>query len=520
MLASTAGGNDAKTPALSLLPSELLHEILGAADLASSTLFTLALSSRSFYHTALSLYLAKIGCPHPRERITLAPPSTTDRCFDALTALRLPFFVDETEELVFISHSMDDPFLHHIARLQSTLGRLRRFRRVVLRWKGRRIRDPPPSQLSSVYPALGLLLNTILEKGCESLEIHGLNWTSDEYQCIPVFPSKSVLTTAVSSVRRILGLKQAFDSNESVLDGRYWKYRVFPGKTSIPMVTLSTSARETTRLRKLAIDSYAMWTPPLLQWLYSTLLTSPVEELKLANFQLENQSNLSWFVASSLFSEAVPHLKRLELGEFYYSSIQELNKWLGSKFQQLTSLTVGKLDLPWYAELRDPAPSVLESCPVLPNLEELRVDGTWFTNTFKTFTEADFPNLRRLTIVTGLLRLASGTSVPEHPFVAALKRLAVVHAKKHNRFTITLEWVAADVGEFYASTVAVGTQILGDWVACISHLVLRLDGSQPLTVSSRRISEAGPPAAFALFLARFVNAGPLQIIGMDREEVS
>ncbi|EAU92448.2 hypothetical protein CC1G_00667 [Coprinopsis cinerea okayama7 len=517
MLASTAGGNDAKTPALSLLPSELLHEILGAADLASSTLFTLALSSRSFYHTALSLYLAKIGCPHPRERITLAPPSTTDRCFDALTALRLPFFVDETEELVFISHSMDDPFLHHIARLQSTLGRLRRFRRVVLKWKGRRISGPPPSQLSSVYPALGLLLNTILEKGCESLEIHGLNWTSDECQCIPVFPSKSVLTTAVSSVRRILGLKQAFDSNESVLDGRYWKYRVSPGKTPLPMITLSTSAREKTCLRTLTIDSYAMWTPPLLQWLYSTLLTSPVEELKLANFQLEDQLNLSWFVASSLFSEAAPHLKRLGLGEFYYPSIEELNKWVSS-FQQLTSLTIDKLDLPWYAGLRRPAFSVLESCPALPNLEELRVDGTWFANTFKAFTEADFPNLRRLTIVTRLLHLSSGTSVD--PFVVALKRVAVVHAKEQNRFTITMEWVAADVGMFYAWTVTVGTQILGDWVACISHLVLRLGRSQTFTISSRRTSEAGPPAAFSLFLARFVNAGPLQIISMDREEVS
>ncbi|KAH6911146.1 hypothetical protein BKA70DRAFT_54006 [Coprinopsis sp. MPI-PUGE-AT-0042] len=225
------------------LPPELIPRILPPLYFFDRpSLFHLALVSKKFYHICLYTYLERIHITNPQEAINVdllhQIMRKDGRVYDALTVLRLPFLFHDTNSLTCtFPEAMWLPyngeFIFHIKRLHAVVSRFTQIKGFVLNCysEGCHPLNGGRGYLEQWMAAMGLLLNTVLEKGCESLEINGLRWASGVY----------------NAVRRPTISKSPPISN--VLKNKTWHFSRHSAHLPKTLVHLSDEAQRSTKLQ-------------------------------------------------------------------------------------------------------------------------------------------------------------------------------------------------------------------------------------------------------------------------------
>ncbi|KAJ3505355.1 hypothetical protein NMY22_g17616 [Coprinellus aureogranulatus] len=274
--------------------------------------------------------------------------------------------------------------LSQLAELHALLNRFTAFVEVVISFH---LEDAPYANLSGydVAPwvrAMEKLLNTIVEKGCTSLQVNGL--------------------------RQILRLPSPGANEESgylyedtVLRGPTWEYQrdharptTHPNRQNDEILAyLPPAAKANTQLTHMTIGSNALFCPPLLQWTYLALGCSPISTLTIRNVDFMGPT---WSILSTLLPRARPYLRRLELSNVGSVSHEQITHLMAA-FPELEYLSAEGLGLPWYTFLSAsglPAGMVM---PVFACLKEFRVQSTWVLPDFEVDAKA-FPVLKKLII--------------------------------------------------------------------------------------------------------------------------
>ncbi|EAU92434.1 hypothetical protein CC1G_00653 [Coprinopsis cinerea okayama7 len=460
-----------------------------------------------------------MGVPEPEKRIALHFPPTapTGRIYDAVTALRLPFFVRSTEELVctLTLHSYPSSLPERpgrlvllpgglpdqVGRLTAAILPLERVRKVVIvcTYRGWPVPWHSDLDLEDYHYLLqweaeswGRLLNAILERGCESLEVQASNNEASYFTSFYSSPFSWLYSTTATRVRSALGhlklLKQDDpDSMASVL-GKYGRYRYKPrlsncetsplfqfepvNRKPVALSLISEGARKNTKLRHLTMGSTtshivnhpSLLHPPLVQWTYSALLASSIQSLSIANLNI-------WYLLfdASLYllaQSTAQNLQKLELGVVSArGNLENLTRWLNS-FQNLTTLTIHQLMVPRLQDVDE----TKHACPTLPRLLELSVPDLWFKHTFYTHGHSHhFPKLERLTVVLRPHYEGSMSST-EDTLWGELDGLLV--PKSTLPFPITLKVYTPVLSLQWLRRCQ---QAMGDWGGRIASLVIVVD---------------------------------------------
>ncbi|TFK24298.1 hypothetical protein FA15DRAFT_756661 [Coprinopsis marcescibilis] len=443
------------------LPPELWEQIVSYHELIpEESLLDLAFLSRQCYRACLLAYLNRLGIPNPQKRIEISIQDLDSRRsvviqsirfkHDALSILRLPYLVDHTNSFIcsFPKNINSTPFCN---RVLAALNRFRTVKHVKLDFnqvQDRHVEEGDDEGLSHRSNTIGRLLNMVLEKGCETLEIAGLEEMRDIYVYRPIFPVRRSLSTAlestvtalstvipsVKSISRSLSalhttspashsLSALPQPEESILQGSHWRFEraqtgkstssSFFGSSAVPQIlaTLSPLACQNIRLQSLSIiSSRSLVQPPLLQWLYSALVASSkagcLERLAINRLDLPiGPYSFATFI--SFIGAAVkcdPGIKVLELEQFGPIDPEPLNEWLAG-FQSLQKLS---LKGPWFPHHVSLEPVESYPPPVWPNLTELTVAAEWFGLSWTSNDWRDhFPILRTLRVAIpdfGVLR--------------------------------------------------------------------------------------------------------------------
>ncbi|TEB32393.1 hypothetical protein FA13DRAFT_1628257, partial [Coprinellus micaceus] len=314
------------------LPTEILEKILEYNKLPLPTLFELALSCTRLHDICLPLHLKRSGIPIPEELCKIIVPAKMQE-HDGLAALRLAKWVTKTKRLECHFQAWQgalSTMVFQLSQVEAFVNKLTVVEEVVLEFDPH---DTPYTTYADLYDkdivawsdAMGKLLNTIVERGCRTLEINGLTQLHDVYTCTPLVPSDTLQPVPfdpgaphdLGQTSMGMAASGSDGAHIDVLSGRTWKYKrnsriIYPGSSSEDSILTRPSplARANSKLTSFTIGSKSLLCPPLLQWTYSILAFSPVDTLSLRKTAVF-QSSVS--PVTTLIPMACPSLKRLAL---------------------------------------------------------------------------------------------------------------------------------------------------------------------------------------------------------------
>jgi hypothetical protein len=435
----------------------------------------------------LSIYLERSGINKSEEVCTFRiPQDSTD--FDTLSALTLATWVTKTQRLECRFEGRDGNLtvmLAQLARLQALLDRFTSLGTVILDFNPQ---DKPYLDLSyddmvNWSDAMGNLLSRVVERRCTTLEVNGLGQMCDVYHGMlrflrkPRTPSGQPLSLFDATINGVAKLFSAMPPrrapersrfDDTILWGPTWDYRRDETKSTTQfrdqfekiLARLSDTAEANSNLTQLTIGSKSMLCPPLLQWTYSALESSPISTLIIRDVDFVGPT---WSLLSVLFPQAIPSLERLELSRVGTISPDQTTGFMAA-FSKLKYLSLSGVDLPWYTALSGSGSATTAPRVLSPCLEEFRVQANWIVPTMDFGAKA-FPALRTLTIVFdgGL-----PTRIEE-----ASPLLPLAQHRPNMQFEVVLEIRASnDITSWMRRTKAADVAQLADVFQCVSGLVL------------------------------------------------
>ncbi|TFK17689.1 hypothetical protein FA15DRAFT_675894 [Coprinopsis marcescibilis] len=464
------------------LPDELWAHIVSYPDLLEprETLLNLATTSRQLYRISLLAYLKHLGNPLPHARLSIqlsranvntgggAHPWVQLTC-DALTALRLPYLITHTAELV-CTFPKAGSIVHPCNRLIAALDQFDAVEDVKLDFNGNKDTQGG-SSMAEWSDTLSRLLNTLLEKGCKELEISGLTEIVKDYVHIP--------RPAPTPPRWTVPNPTVLPPDEAILQGPEWRFERVSSSPHI-IATLSPLARQRTRLQCLSVNlSPVLAQPPLLQWLYSALLASSragtFKALKIEHFVLTSDicpwSRFSTFIAQAVGKNSNQQLEALELHRIGSSTRVDFVAWL-EEFPFLKRLALLKIHLPsaldsqGWPEGRPP--------PYLKHLEQLVLTMSWFNHMWAAKDlQTRFPKLQELTVLFEQQRgfttqIGDGTVREQFQWLSKQYKQGI-EGKRFLPYRVTLKFT------FDATTIACfhdAPTYIGGWFDCVEKVVL------------------------------------------------
>ena len=288
------------TSTLDKLPVELIEKILDEADLSRRTLFDLATSCGRRLHPIFLAHYIRLngGGLNPRDKCVA---ELDGRCRDDLiAALNFASFITSIRhfECHFPRGNLEHGILlKHFARVERLLGRLEEMEVVIFDFDPMQARlrseeKATPSQEAKEWcERLGTLLDTVLMKGCRSLEIRGLRHYTGVYHFIDPPPARFKLMWS--------------SSNKSKHD------RTSMGVGKPVTVLLSKAARHQCKLTHFTIASESMVSPCLLQWTSSILMSCSVTHVTIEGFGM---TGAQWIQLGDNFTRSSPTVQHLRLG--------------------------------------------------------------------------------------------------------------------------------------------------------------------------------------------------------------
>ncbi|EAU92421.2 hypothetical protein CC1G_00640 [Coprinopsis cinerea okayama7 len=391
--------------ALLVLPNELLHKILSHPDLPADDVFQLAFTCRRMKQVCLPVYLDRAGIKTPEKECNIVIPQYSQsksylsedppRHSHVLQALRLTPSITNVDAL-----SCSFPYtpsmleqIRHLDNLEQFIRQLKTVSTVAL------VFDPEDC-LCAKYTGttsdetlrlwtngIGNLLNAIVERKCISLSVKGLRYMCSSYGF--KLSSDRMVTSAIAALGRAVKRPLVAKGRNSVLSGNKWKFQRRAPGTQNHLVELSSAARAATALKHLAVSCTTLLLPPILQWTYEVLSTSPIERITFSNFKF---NKFAWPIVEALFSEAAPNLPHLEFRDAGTFTLDTFHSFVGA-FSNLESLSFE----PWTQSstpgTRQPTP-----LPRFQKLTTLRAPATWLIETGAVFTHS-IPSLKNLTVV-------------------------------------------------------------------------------------------------------------------------
>ena len=216
-------------PAFLDLPFELHEEVLWYANLPLDTLLELSRSCTRLRQVCLDVYIKKHGGRHPETKFIASLSLTRFDILDAFKAYTLrPISQMRHLEVRFQrGETSKGAMIRNYRRVARFISHLLVVHKVVLdfdseqRWTDKKFNR---SAFADWAHAAGVLLNTIVERGCTSLEVNGMHQFTDYRN-----PSKSDLNRnpdpSTSIITRALSVIQGRPTESNILTGPTWNLK-------------------------------------------------------------------------------------------------------------------------------------------------------------------------------------------------------------------------------------------------------------------------------------------------------
>ncbi|TFK74223.1 hypothetical protein BDN72DRAFT_833525 [Pluteus cervinus] len=394
------------------LPLEIFEQIINILE--PTELLVLAKTCRQFNALSIRQFflLHKVDNPSklfqgtlelsflPREEdsvgleLTHKDPTTfNDAGGNTFEGLAVAFDIMTIEHLhCIIHHSTPDPYpltryLNVLRRVIWAVRRLQHIGRVTLKLEmgGYLLitHEDERSIIRQWKEVMGTLLNLLVEKGCENLEVsHGtfpLRPLQDMFILnVDPLPGRQNILQRTKSLftRKSKPISPTMKDTDAIGTPTVDRQAVRFFRDSLDLIHLSKSARDSSRLRHLEISSRVLLHPPCSHWTYSILQTSNLTSLSLYMiYEASLTHMLSWLLLP------------------IRSQLRELSIELCSRLPSaapLIDLIVGLRALT-HLKLADPVPEVYghklpitskvfprsKNAPVLPNLVSLHAFSDW-----------------------------------------------------------------------------------------------------------------------------------------------
>ncbi|KAJ2936049.1 hypothetical protein H1R20_g1046, partial [Candolleomyces eurysporus] len=328
---------------------------------------------------------------------------------------------------------------------------------------------------------LGSLLNTIVERGCSSLQVRGLLKIMDVYREVTVMSPRSQPPSLLSRLKNLFTSAE-FAPTPSVLAGQTWKYERNPHTNwsfSAPkdiLTEFSPQAIAHSSLTHLTIGTKSFLCPPLLQWTYSALSTSPITDLTIEDVDF---FGATWSILSDLLPQAAPGLKGLKLRKCRGLSDKQVTQFIKG-FPKLERLSLEQLSSPWTDGLNPFANSSNAVLPALARLTTLRGEAKWILPALTSYS-ASFPALQNLQIVFSRGVRRSWTIVGDSDVRALDDRCLLAELTKlgpNPKFSVDIELLAPeDIVSWMRQATEPITASGGtpEWMDCVSGIIVVVD---------------------------------------------
>ncbi|KAJ3509475.1 hypothetical protein NMY22_g16278 [Coprinellus aureogranulatus] len=280
------------TAALLSLPPELLHDIVGHADLPLVDLFSVSMTCRILQEICLTLHLRRGGIIHPEELCSIVVPHGPRRIGDTLSTLYQAMWITKIKRLEFRFDAETLPQLQtitsHLVRITAFIRRLTSVEETAFHLKclSPPLDAPSYGDVAVWSYRMGQLLNVVVERGCTVLDVNGVH-----HVIHPADPPRAV------------GLPKLFQFLKP--RARYTR----PLPSLITTEPIPSSIHPTSNLTHLTIGSSSLFCQPLLQWTCAVLTSSPISHLTLRDIWLPEPQASTFVKSFRKLSTSVTHLK-------------------------------------------------------------------------------------------------------------------------------------------------------------------------------------------------------------------
>lgn len=480
----------ATTTTLLSLPNELLGKILEEYDLSLPALYELAFLCHRLHQISLSVYIKQSGLPKVSERCIVTIPYRPES-HDLVTVLYLSSDVTQTQyfRCNFPKFATERGMVHHFLRVARFVAKLTVVKEVVLNFNSFEEITYVSTEDEAIAWSYGLgkLMNTIVERGCSSLEVRGLLKTMDvtvnrQVMVMPPPLPRSQPPSLFSRLRKAFKLAESTPT-PSVLAGPALKY-----EGNLPansegwkinrqhiLMELSPLARSHSSLTHFTIATKSFLCPPILRWTYSALSVSPITSLTIEDVDFYDHGPL-WATLTELFRHAAPALKALKLKSCRRSSNGQVTQFIKG-FPKLECLTLE--DIHSFGQLydRDPWARVDHhflppEIPGLTRLTTLRSEAKWVLPALRSYAEGSLPALQNLTIALSYwVYLGWGSN--DQQLLAELAKLG-----RNPAFSVDVELLTPeDIVSWMRELTERNTSLeeSAGWTKCVSGIILLVD---------------------------------------------
>lgn len=301
------------------LPVELMLLIFDDPNLSDrKILFTLSLVNRTLHHLCLPIYLKRCGVDISCNHLVInIEKGAKEGQLDAISGLKVALAPPSIEHLTFnipASAMLAGHILWNLQRLRDLIDHLHLIRTVDIECDPNASTYRPTFRLGGPYmeqwsDVMSGLLNTILEKGCSSLQVRWKRIIFDEPYVVRFSSGSRVWAKLVYAISRTTR-----NSLKLGMQGVGWKY-VRSGSPEHPLppdvcAQLSESARNGSKLESLTLTDELLFSPPFIHWTLSVLRTFPITCLAIHQIRI---GVARWTTILDIIASSMPQLRQLTI---------------------------------------------------------------------------------------------------------------------------------------------------------------------------------------------------------------